>query len=180
MPPDILLMVIDCTGNMEFIPPQNPTNTTTPVTETGTQERGIHNLKPLLYWKTYAWGLLFALACFWSAGDISTIIPPIPYIDKIGHFGFSAGLAALLVADVTLPSWLAIITGTGFGGIIELAQRFFTVSRSAEWSDLGADVAGVLFGVLFGVMYVRLFGPVTHKSVWKCFVPSRRRVSPSR
>ena len=69
--------------------------------------------------------------------------------DKLNHAG---AFAALAVAGwFSVPQrrgrWPMMAGLLGYGGLIELAQRFVP-GRSGEWADLLADALGIVAGVL--------------------------------
>lgn len=69
-------------------------------------------------------------------------------IDKLMHFLVFTVLALWFSGQYSLHNWWRIAIGLAlFGAIIEICQQF-TVSRSAEWLDFAADVAGIAVGLL--------------------------------
>lgn len=66
-------------------------------------------------------------------------------LDKLVHFtGYLllAVFGAGIVASDKVPIVMMRVILLGLG--LEVAQALFTATRSAEWADAGADVAGVL------------------------------------
>ena len=45
---------------------------------------------------------------------------------------------------------------TAYGALMEVLQRFCTLTRSGEWMDLLADFLGALLGVLIMILFLRL------------------------
>ena len=50
---------------------------------------------------------------------------------------------------------LLIILPVLYGGVIELLQKFLFTSRSAEWGDWIADIAGSLTALLLAIICLR-------------------------
>ncbi|QIZ75590.1 VanZ family protein [Ferrimonas lipolytica] len=67
----------------------------------------------------------------------------IPNLDKISHFGAFLGLASLLQLASGLRRRWQMVWLTAYAALIEVVQ-YFLPYRSAEWLDLGADLAGAL------------------------------------
>jgi VanZ family protein len=64
-----------------------------------------------------------------------------------GVFGYLALLKLLKINRVWLGLSIATAAMFGVAGISELIQ-YFTSGRSANWGDVGIDVAGALIGIL--------------------------------
>ena len=78
--------------------------------------------------------------------------------DKLNHAGAFAALtvAAFFAAPRSRAGRLGLIGAVlCFGALIEIAQSF-TPTRSAEWSDLAADVIGMAAGGLAALLITRL------------------------
>ena len=68
-------------------------------------------------------------------------------LDKWAHLLTFAFLAVWFAGQYRRTSYWRIAAGlVGFGILIELCQRMVGY-RSAEWLDLGADVAGIVLGL---------------------------------
>lgn len=85
--------------------------------------------------------------------------PDLPLVDrhsdKFWHTVMYVGVAAVFLACLlwdrrrTLPSAaLAWTSAVAYGGLMELLQAYCTVSRTGDWLDLLADIAGATIGVL--------------------------------
>ncbi|MBE7419324.1 MAG: VanZ family protein [Ideonella sp.] len=73
--------------------------------------------------------------------------PWFSHADKAKHaLGFALLAAVGLRAGYRSLALLAIGLAL-FGGAIEIAQGLFTTTRSAEWLDWAADVAGIALGL---------------------------------
>lgn len=72
-------------------------------------------------------------------------------LDKWAHLLTFAFLAVWFAGQYRRNAYWRIAAGlVGFGILIELCQRMVGY-RSAEWLDLGADVAGVVIGLAIGL-----------------------------
>ncbi|MBT8086183.1 MAG: VanZ family protein [Woeseia sp.] len=108
-------------------------------------------LRYLFRWRVAGVALLiFVLLC--------TLLPAIWFrthfrfdtvgIDKVAHMLAFLTLALWFSGQYARESWWRIILGLSiFGVIIEVCQML-TVSRSAEWLDLLADLVGIAVGLL--------------------------------
>lgn len=99
---------------------------------------------------------------FRDAGSVMTI----PYEDKINHLLafftlFTVGHVSLqfdILGRRAMRRWVLIVQmlfWLGYGGFIELGQRFLS-TRDASWLDLTFDAMGILLGYLF-VITIDLF-----------------------
>jgi VanZ family protein len=110
-------------------------------------------VKRLLPWLPAAgWaGLIFFLS------SLSTIplAPPVPHLDKAGHFAVYLVLGALLAHATARTGWpLALAVGLGVVyGMTDEVHQTFVPGRTATVGDWVADAAGVLAGVY---LYSRL------------------------
>lgn len=84
-------------------------------------------------------------------------------IDKIAHFCiftifFVVMKVAMIKSGATSRVWLTtVLTGCVYGISLEVIQGAIFVGRFFEWSDLAANVLGVLVGdVIFRLIYGRL------------------------
>ena len=75
-------------------------------------------------------------------------LPDIGLPDKIEHALAYTLLAFWFASVVVRRDFLPLIVAlVAFGGLIELAQEWMHLGRSAELADLLADVAGITVGV---------------------------------
>jgi len=85
--------------------------------------------------------------------------------DKLVHFGMFFFLSAVSLIDYyrmhqgNPPAFRWILWGflvpVFYGGVIELLQKYFFASRSAEWSDWIADILGSLTAVIVIIIFIR-------------------------
>lgn len=75
--------------------------------------------------------------------------------DKLAHALMYAVLALALmgafvsIRHTTLAVYVSVwVFATGYGALIEILQRYCTLSRSGEMADLCADALGALIGIL--------------------------------
>jgi hypothetical protein len=94
----------------------------------------------------------FLIAAFWSACTVIgvfALLPatmPIPSTgwDKSNHalaFGLLAWLGSRCWPGLR---WRVLVGLAAYGGVIEVAQASLTTTRVGEWSDWGADMAGLV------------------------------------
>lgn len=116
-------------------------------------------LNTAAYLGATAFGLLFlllilALADADSLGPIERLYD-FPHGDRVGHFVLYGGLALVAtMAALSLATWsrstAALVAGgvvVGLAAVEELSQLWFS-SRSADWWDFVASVAGATGGTL--------------------------------
>lgn len=75
--------------------------------------------------------------------------------DKLVHGVLYAMLAISMIAAVgrdartrVLPYIYTCVIATSYGALMEILQRFCTLTRSGEMADLYADAIGAIIGVL--------------------------------
>ena len=72
-------------------------------------------------------------------------------LDKWAHLLAFAFLAVWFAGQYRPAAYWRIAAGlAGFGVLIEICQRGVGY-RSAEWMDIGADVAGIVIGLVIGL-----------------------------
>ena len=119
-------------------------------------------------------------ALYWAALFIATHVPtprppgsiPRRSIDKSAHLVAFAGLALLLCATGTalgIPAGrlylLVLVTIAAYGIVDELTQRLVP-TRSSDWRDWAADLAGGLLGVVaFAVLAKLVLAPRRQQAV---------------
>lgn len=102
------------------------------------------------------WMALLSLLSLMPMDDLDLGGPQIPYMDKWVHMGFY--FVAMLLGSFFLwerfrhrlrkgPSmrWMGVALAV-YGMIIELLQEGMGLDRSAEWTDLAANVVGICLG----------------------------------
>lgn len=97
----------------------------------------------------------------------------IPQFDKIVHMGLYFPLGFFLAAEFLLSSrpalnkyWIPItLLIIGFyGGIIEIAQGYLFIHRSADWFDFFSDLVGGSLGMLlFNYVGYKIFRKLRKK-----------------
>lgn len=85
--------------------------------------------------------------------------------DKLVHFGMFFFLSAVSLFDYYRlhkrkpPTFRWIFWGfiipILYGGAIELLQKYFFASRSAEWGDWIADILGSLVATLLAIIFFK-------------------------
>ena len=73
------------------------------------------------------------------------------HLDKWAHLMAFAFLAVWFAGQYRPAAYWRIAAGlVGFGALIEICQRAVGY-RSAEWLDIGADIAGIVIGLVIGL-----------------------------
>lgn len=105
-------------------------------------------------WLSLGWGmaLLIALGSLWpSVPDVAMAVS-----DKLLHFVAYAGLAFMFAGVVERRHWGRVLLGLLlFSAAIELAQEFFTATRSGEWLDMAANALGIAAGLCTAALFPR-------------------------
>lgn len=114
-----------------------------------------------------------AIISLWEAPQLP---PPVLSLgDKVLHGLMYTLLAVSWAIPVTksqmsnikyqILSCIAVcLSVTAYGGVMELLQRYCTVTRSGEWLDLLADFIGAAVGVTIVVVITSLRKIINHKS----------------
>jgi len=108
------------------------------------------------YLKQYCWSILWGilmLALMLAPSKDLDAAPSFPGFDKLAHCGTFFVLTTLLYWESSvkhnyqLRKWVAILKivlcTVIFAGATELAQRYFSPSRTADWWDFFADLVGI-------------------------------------
>src|SRR5690554_2426883 len=108
--------------------------------------------------------LIFVITCLIKPDTLPGMPEGIQW-DKIAHFGMFFMLSAVIMYDYyrmhnKSPSrtrWIfwGLIVPVFYGGLIELLQKYFFASRSAEWGDWIADIAGSLIATLIALIFLK-------------------------
>lgn len=108
--------------------------------------------------------LIFVVTCLITSESIPSMPEGIQW-DKFAHFGMFFMLSAVIMYDYyrmhkKSPSrsrWLfwGLIAPVIYGGLIELFQKYLFASRSAEWGDWIADIAGSLTATLLALIILK-------------------------
>jgi len=102
-------------------------------------------------WLALGWLMVLAI----GLGSLWPTLPSAaaPFSDKLLHFGAYTGLAFVFAGALGRERWLRVGLGLLLlGMVVELLQHYLTDTRSGEWADLGANVAGVSAGLLLAAM----------------------------
>lgn len=92
--------------------------------------------------------------------SVPSELPRFSHADKLVHVFLYFSLAGLLIFELirsnktrTFAAVFALIFAAAYGGLMEFLQELLTVSRSADWLDWAADVAGAALAC--GICVVR-------------------------
>lgn len=96
------------------------------------------------------WQFLFFCAiavCSWGfLKDVSGVPSEWMPNDKFMHLAIFAILMTLWLSSFPNKLWLGVLMLAAYGGLVELAQAYFT-SRMGDWWDWLADVLGIVLGL---------------------------------
>lgn len=86
------------------------------------------------------------------------------FIDKWTHMALFGGISAVITLELALNGlsrrlWLAPVTASLLGGLVEVMQATLTTYRSGEWLDFAADAAGALLVFPLSILIVRAVVP---------------------
>ena len=87
------------------------------------------------------------------------------HIDKVVHFCMYFGLTLVLYFDwsrykMTNPeihirhTWILWILPVLLGGLMEIAQKYLTATRSCDFIDFLANTAGATTGIILGIYLI--------------------------
>lgn len=107
--------------------------------------------------------LIFIATCLISSSQMPGLPEGFPW-DKLVHFGMFFVLSAVSLFDYyrlckgNPPAlrWIfwGFIIPVFYGGVIELLQKYFFASRSAEWADWIADILGSLVATVIVIIFL--------------------------
>lgn len=87
--------------------------------------------------------------------QVSLSLPHFFGWDKLVHFLMFFALSSVILFDTRRTAkisrkiiFVIFLTGTLYGGIIEILQEYFFYPRTGEWFDWLADSLGVIFGII--------------------------------
>lgn len=124
-------------------------------------------IKPLLapnkisFWLAIFWTILILFLCLKSPSGEPKFY--FPNADKIVHFGFYFVFVLLwfrfLVfkdknSNATLS--MLIVVSIVLGILIEIAQKYFTINRQADWLDIVANTFGSISGYFVSKFYIQM------------------------
>lgn len=108
--------------------------------------------------------LIFVATCLITPSQLPTMPGNVPW-DKLVHFCMFFVLSAVSLIDYyhlhkRNPStcrWIfwGFIIPVFYGGVIELMQKYFFPSHSAEWWDWIADVLGSLIATILVIIFFK-------------------------
>lgn len=122
--------------------------------------------KQIYFWIALSWSGLIVFSCLLPSNDIPQV--NIPYLDKVIHSFFYFVFSSLWFlffkkklnsSNIFKPLVISFLFSVFFGIGIELMQKFFTVTRSADTFDVIAN----LFGASLAVIVILLLN--THKGI---------------
>ena len=116
-------------------------------------------MKIRYFWKPIFWLAFICYGLFIPAGSLPTKpFLNIPHFDKVVHFSMFFMFCLLLFRPFKKLEFkyyfLAPLTATAFGAILEWAQRLISVSRSSDIYDFFANAIGILMATLFYYLFV--------------------------
>lgn len=112
-------------------------------------------LKQIYFWSALLWSGLIIFVCLIKSSDIPQIA--VPYLDKVMHAGlhfvftllwffyFKNKIGNLKNGKLLL---ISLVLSVFFGIVIELMQKFFTVTRNADLFDVIANLFGASTAVV--------------------------------
>ena len=96
--------------------------------------------------------IVIAIASLWENPQMPQAIT---VSDKLAHGVLYAMLAISMIAAVgrdartrVVPYIYTCVIATSYGALMEILQRYCTLTRSGEMADLYADAIGAIIGVL--------------------------------
>lgn len=101
-------------------------------------------LSPKIWRMFFYWALIGSYTLSILPGEV--VAPLFSWSDKLNHAGAFLVLGFLLRMGWRIDYWRALALLVAYGGFIEISQ-LFSIHRSAEWGDVGADTLGVFFGL---------------------------------
>lgn len=108
----------------------------------------MYPLKHSRFWLAAAYALMLLIVGL-------SLLPGLPStkttgFDKLGHMLMYALLAVWFCGIYRPQRWLPVgVALAALGGMLEIAQSW-TVTRTPEWPDMGANLVGIFFGLLLG------------------------------
>ncbi|MBF2709357.1 VanZ family protein [Flavobacterium soyangense] len=116
-------------------------------------------LKKIFFWAALFWTLIILYLCLIKASDIPKI--NVPNFDKAVHaflhfiftllwfFYFKKKIGSLKIYELLIVS---LVLSFFFGIAIELMQRYFTTTRTADVFDVIANLSGASIAVIVIVL----------------------------
>lgn len=108
--------------------------------------------------------LIFVATCLLSPSDVPDLPSILPW-DKLVHFGMFFVLSAISLFDYyrlhagkpSVIRWIfwGFVVPVCYGGAIELMQKYFFRSRSAELNDFIADILGSAVALVIALFWYK-------------------------
>lgn len=117
--------------------------------------------KKLWLFLALSWTATVAYFCLKEGIKLPSILPK--RADKLGHVIFHMGIVGFWFLFLksahrnqctTFLLKKSVLVSIFFGIVLELCQALFTSTRSADWQDVCANVAGAVVGSVF-ILYGR-------------------------
>ena len=125
---------------------------------------GMRTLMRYMFLPLVVGTLIFIGTCLIGPGSMPDMPDRISW-DKLAHYGLFFLLSSVSLYDYhqlysgapPFAKWLfwGFILPVVYGGVIELLQMYVFTTRSAEWGDWFADVAGSLTALLLAIICLR-------------------------
>lgn len=128
-------------------------------------------LKQIFFYSALFWTGIILYFCLIKASDIPQLVIEIPYLDKLVHaflhfvftllwfFYFKKKIGSLKNYKLLL---ISLVLSFFFGIGIELMQKFFTVTRSADVFDVMANLFGASMAVV-SIIFLNKFKGIIDK-----------------
>ncbi|WP_294078851.1 VanZ family protein [Proteiniphilum sp. UBA5384] len=108
--------------------------------------------------------IIFIVTCLVTPSQLPVMPEGIAW-DKVVHFSMFFFLSAVSLVDYyrmhkgkpSMCRWLfwGFLIPVIYGGIIELLQKYFFASRSAEWGDWIADMLGSITATFIVIIFLK-------------------------
>ncbi|MBT3384639.1 MAG: VanZ family protein [Prolixibacteraceae bacterium] len=116
-------------------------------------------MKFIIFWKPIIWLALICYSLFLPANNLP--VKPfinIPHFDKMVHFALFFGLCLLLFRPFKILKlkyfFLAPAIAIILAALLESFQHFISSTRSSDFFDFLANLAGISFSLLFFYFFV--------------------------
>ena len=108
----------------------------------------MHN-KKIFFLLAILWTLAVTFLSLASLGDVGSAIK-VPYKDKLVHFTFYLMFVILwsLFFKNSKYNYKILFAAIGYGIAMEICQKLFTTTRSADVFDVTANTIGAIVGLL--------------------------------
>jgi VanZ family protein len=108
----------------------------------------VHN-KKIFFLLAILWTLVVTYLSLASLGDVGSTVK-VPYKDKLVHFTFYLMFVILwsLFFKQSKYNYKILFAAIGYGIVMEICQKLFTTTRSADILDVIANTTGAIVGLL--------------------------------